>query len=373
MVDYVAASGPAHVIDGWAFLGRAVDSALRRDSYSAIFFGYYAELRAAMALLAAEGLGILDSKHPIINAAGSTDFLPKCRAPYGGPNWARTHYVTGPCLKQWATLKRSSQLLDDLVHPEDTRLSDWLTACGRPFPGKAVAKKWLDRWGLDLAALDDDHDARNMVSYRPSEFRRPGVLAMNAVLEFVSQLWRLLEPSPPWRFPVMERHLLRRAMRIGGPAVTVPMIQALGIAAASAQNWATFFAQNDDPLPLIEAEQVTEIEHPRCHLQVISRAALLLFVATGAAARHLRLATYEREYLAFWWRLLAETRGLADQQGSLDAPVDAWADVQSALQDADGWRQANPQGTLWRLRRDHPSVLDELGACDAIAMWGLVP
>src|SRR5262245_28713407 len=30
---YVSASAPAHAIDGWSFLGRAVESALRGDSY----------------------------------------------------------------------------------------------------------------------------------------------------------------------------------------------------------------------------------------------------------------------------------------------------------------------------------------------------
>src|SRR5688500_3291364 len=46
--DYVAASGPTHVVDGWSFLGRAIEALLRGDGYSAIHFGYYAELRAAM-------------------------------------------------------------------------------------------------------------------------------------------------------------------------------------------------------------------------------------------------------------------------------------------------------------------------------------
>src|SRR5262245_42087950 len=58
LVAYVAASGPCHVIDGWSFIGRAIDSMLRGDTYGAIHLGYYAELRAAMALLACEGVGI---------------------------------------------------------------------------------------------------------------------------------------------------------------------------------------------------------------------------------------------------------------------------------------------------------------------------
>src|SRR5262245_50036590 len=55
LTSYIAASGPCHVVDGWSFLGRAVDAALHGDPYTAIHLGYYAELRAAMSLLACEG------------------------------------------------------------------------------------------------------------------------------------------------------------------------------------------------------------------------------------------------------------------------------------------------------------------------------
>src|SRR5687767_14472213 len=54
LTSYIAASGPCHLIDGWSFLGRSIDAALRSDSYTAIHLGYYAELRAAMAILACE-------------------------------------------------------------------------------------------------------------------------------------------------------------------------------------------------------------------------------------------------------------------------------------------------------------------------------
>jgi hypothetical protein len=73
LVAYIAGSGPAHVIDAWSYLGRAIDATLRADTSSAIHFGYYAELRAAMALLACEGVGILNTIHPIVPEKGLTD------------------------------------------------------------------------------------------------------------------------------------------------------------------------------------------------------------------------------------------------------------------------------------------------------------
>lgn len=53
--QYLAASVPLHCADGWAYLGRALDCHFRGDSDGARHLGYYAELRAALAFLAAQG------------------------------------------------------------------------------------------------------------------------------------------------------------------------------------------------------------------------------------------------------------------------------------------------------------------------------
>lgn len=72
LIDYISASAPAHLIDGWSYLSRATDAILRGDLNSAIHFAYYAELRAAMSLLACEGIGVFSGKHPIINKTGTS-------------------------------------------------------------------------------------------------------------------------------------------------------------------------------------------------------------------------------------------------------------------------------------------------------------
>src|SRR5438874_11105970 len=38
IAEYIGASAPTHVIDGWSFLGRAIAAALRGDNYCAIHF-----------------------------------------------------------------------------------------------------------------------------------------------------------------------------------------------------------------------------------------------------------------------------------------------------------------------------------------------
>lgn len=134
-----------------------------------------------------------------------------------------------------------------------------------------------------------------------------------------------------------------------------------------------FLGRTDDPMPLVEAEKLTPLEGPRCHLQVIARAALLLYVATGASGRHLRLANYGRDDMRFWWRRFAVSRGAEDPSSELDGPADTWADVAQALKDAALWRARNPTGSLRAMRTGTAGALNELGAAEMVAMWGLVP
>src|SRR5271168_3372640 len=60
LAQYVAASCPLHCADGWSLLGRALDCHARRDADSARHFAYYAELRAAISLLASQGIAVFD-------------------------------------------------------------------------------------------------------------------------------------------------------------------------------------------------------------------------------------------------------------------------------------------------------------------------
>src|SRR4051812_31586529 len=53
--QYVAASAPLHALDGWAYVARSLDAAFMGDPDAARHLAYYAELRAALALLAAAG------------------------------------------------------------------------------------------------------------------------------------------------------------------------------------------------------------------------------------------------------------------------------------------------------------------------------
>lgn len=380
LIAYVAASAPTHAIDGWSFLGRAVAGALRGDAYSAVHFAYYAELRAAMSLLASQGIGIFSNRHPVVRSNATTALIPRSEfrsIPNANPQlrWVGTHAIAWPLLRHWSSLQRSGSILSEIVRPKEIPLSQWLDACGAITPTRELGRLWLEAWGIDLSFFEDDRGARNLTSYRPSEFRRPMSGPIPDVLEFVEQLWSLFEPSPNARFPVLERLLLRRALRAASVGnLSANAIGNLGFPTAESESLVAFLNSPDEPRPLILAEQRSAIEDADSQLEIISRAALLLYFASGATRRLLKDADYSSDILEFWWRRHGLRHGLWETLEKVEDPFDAWADVNSRLEDSRTWRAGAALGISLRdCRLNVPICIDQFGAFELVAIWSLLP
>jgi hypothetical protein len=380
LIAYIAASAPTHAIDGWAYLARATDAVLRGDHCAALHLGYYAELRAAMSILASEGIGIFNQRHPVIDASGvATTSISKAL------QWdkikskfvdrgAGTHVIVWPILSHWGSLERSAKLIDTLIAPEGYSLRRWLDALGIPRPVRAISKGWFENWGVDLSRLSDDHESRNMVSYRPSEFRLPPAQHAPEAINFVSKLWGLFEPASSGRFPELESELLRKIVRESGLTVNDTQLQAeLGMTPAVANRWATFLSAADNSLPLVLAEKVDDIEHTESALQVISRAALLLFLATGSTRKHLVDAGYTSAMLEFFWKRQCEIRFSGPASSLPDDPIDLWQDIKDHIDDAEAWcATAATDTSLGEWRKAQSDVMNQIVSFELAGVWGFV-
>jgi hypothetical protein len=191
----------------------------------------------------------------------------------------------------------------------------------------------------------------------------------------VEDLWLLFEPERVRRFPVLERALLKSARRKATPnAVAVPDLERIGFTNAEAIEWSTFFG-TAAPSALVAATKQSSIDDPYCHLQIISRAALLLFVATTTARKLLTNAAYSVDVLSFWWQSHGEDRCLWPRGDFPADPLDLWADVPASIDDSINWRAENPPAasSLRDWRRTNPSALDHFGGLELIGIWGLLP
>jgi len=365
LLEYISASAPTHVIDGWSFLARAIESTFRNDTYSAIHFGYYAELRAAMALLASQGIGIFNRKHPII-----CERISKCIQ-------GSTHQIVWPILKHWTSLVRSYNLLEKIIHVEDLPISEWFNICNVTTPARAVGQNWLRTWGIDLEILDVDRTKRNLVSYRPSEFCQPSMPTTQDIISFTHDVWALFEPESNRDFPVLELHLVKKALKNANAIMpSTSEIRNKGIESIKANEIVRFLSNdNDVPLPLKLSEKQSKVEEPYCHLEIISRALLLLFVAT-VTVRHLLLnAGYTSHNLEFWWKRYGKNRGFWDESNEPEDPKDIWADIRLSLETAKEWiNKKNPElATLKGCRSELIEVINDFSCLELIGIWGLLP
>lgn len=378
--QYIAASAPLHCADGWALLGRALDCHFRRDQDSARHFAYYAELRAAFALLATEGIAIFNREHFVL------DHRKQCLK-FGGS----THQVVWQVLEYWGGLRRCANLLVSSIRVNGVTLREWLDHFAATGTFRAIGSRWPNTWGLDLRVFADDQEIRNEASYRPTKLLRRSFLDVKDSADFACAVWGLCEPSGQSQFEGLDRYLLRltleetfRAVKGTTAAAGAAqfrndikvMVSQVVSDAATRSTWVDFLTratEPNEPITIVEAGRTDSVDSPRQHLHMISRAALLLRVATGANSRLLKGSGVSADDLEFWWSALGEERGLWDKTSQPVELRDLWADVELALKGLKEWTANTPppNQTLDRWREQKSYEIAVLGGCERIALWGL--
>ena len=380
--QYIAASGPIHCLDGWGFLGRAMISHVQGDLDVSRHLAYYAELRAAMALLAMQGVGIFSAQHMLVDANGTCIRFGKS---------LKTHEVAWLVLDHWSGLTRSMDVLSTAISPYGIPFANWLDAFGAGTLLRPMASEWFTRWGLDLKHFSYDRDARNESSYRPTKIATRDHISAIGISKFLAAFWRTYEPATSYQPVVLDRHLLRQGIESAFEAlfdkkpVNEPadfetrvkkMIESLNPPGAPAEVLLNFLMRLSEPdtnVILEEASRITKLQDPRHHLQVMSRAVLLLRVATGACGELFQKAGYKRSDLEFWWQDLGKNLGFWDNSNLPDNLTDLWGDVEDVLSSLEQWisdyDQQNP--SMFTFKSNKNSNLDVLSSCERIGLWGL--
>ncbi len=383
LAQYIAASVTLHANDGWSYLGRAIGCLLVGDSHRALHLAYYAELRAAMSLLASAGIGIFSTQHFLVSAANSTS---KLRLTTG------THLMAWLSLEEWAQSAASGDVFADLIRPDSRPLDDWFQQQGGATTLAPQAKAWFMQWGMDLSLGLKDRDARNESSYRPDGMPTTWDICAKDSLSFVRDMWSTLEPSATSSFDQIDRHILRLATeryyfgKTGKkPTANDRSFVALVNDVLAAQNLPSvtetrlreFLLRQSAPSdPLIFKYSAVKPGAPETDaFAVISRAVLLLRLATGSANRVLNSVGFDASFLSFWWKGLGETRGLWEPGSPPTVLGDLWADIEDSLKDVSDIENQNPNSldSCKAMARQIPGQLDVFASHERVALWGLFP
>jgi hypothetical protein len=382
LAQYIAASCLLHATDGWSYLGKSLIALLQGDPHRARHLAYYAELRASSSLLATEGVGVFSKFHFAITGRNSVTQLQVARG---------THRFSWECLEFWSGKQSSGQLFAKMVRPYGVTLEDWFATVGGASAIAPQAQDWFRQWGVDLQNFPDDRNARNVSSYQPDGIPDAWYINSREALEFARDLWASLEPSTQSRFEVIDRHILRigieklftaRTNKVGSMhpadfrAFAEPIVKSQSFSAAAEVEWLKFITRSNAPH---DAIIFSHSQQPATDINVgaqavISRAALLLRVASGSTTMLLRDAGYNATAIEFWAEGLGQGRGLWEGKSSGD-PLDLWADVVPLLEEVELFQQKyNPsQQSFFRIGSELGRVVAGLGGCERVAIWSMTP
>lgn len=381
LAQYIAASAALHANDGWSYLGRAMGSILAGDTHRALHLAYYAELRAAMSLLASAGIGVFDRQHYVISGRNSTS---KLRASNG------THIMAWLALEEWSQRPASGELFSALVRPEGLTLDEWFQPQGGASSLAPQAKAWFMQWGMDLGLASKDREARNESSYRPDGVPTTWEVDSKEGLDFVRDTWRALEPSSASNFEQIDRHILRLAVERQYFSITsrqasaddatyvtfvASIVDAQNLTTAAERRLKSFLLRQSAPTdPQIFRYSAIKPGNPRGDaFAVMARAVLLLRIATGAAHQLLNRVGFDANLLGFWWQKLGEARGLWRPGAAPEALTDLWADVEDSLRDVADMEATSPEvlESFHSLSVAIPGSLSILASHERVGLWGL--
>lgn len=325
LLEIIAVRGPLHAIDGWAYIGRALNAIISGDAHTARHLAYYAELRGALSILASSGIGIFDRRNIVIDVAGMAHSMTK----------RGTHDMCWATILQWAKSRNS---LERMVTPISIAGVSLLDPVREFFPGasSAGAAHLMREWGFDLEQGAQDRDERNWSSYQPTALR--SIMTTPADdLEFLSMFWKALRPGGY----SLERHLLRILLEVEMRSLNETSLTNFTrcyervddrVQTAVPFDFLTRTAEPLDHTFITYAQTRTLPAHPYA---MLCRGALMLRIATGMAEANL-LATGMQPVAHFdgWWRQFGVQHGFWSPTRPPADSQDLWHDIQVALDDA---------------------------------------
>lgn len=359
VIESIAIRGPLHCVDGWGFVSRSLEALLSGDPHAARHFSYYAELRAALSILASHGIGNFNYRNLIVDGNGVVAPLTK----------KGTHDFCWAALSAWAELPGSFKSIADAISLGGVTLYDATTAF-YPVPASGMlAQNLIEEWGFDLNSGAEDKDERNLSSYNPNDLSpMPSTTATD--LDFVQDLWAAFEPDR-W---FLEKHMLRKILDLQQTVhgALSPAEQDSGYEKLDARAQAIvskeFLFHVDRPANSVLLARAADPSRPARAESMIARSALLLRLATSLAEANFAAAAVQPlVHREAWWKQFGAERGLWTQDHEPVDMADLWYEVEDALIEVG----AVTTGDRYAWFGAIPTSAGRLHETERIALWNI--
>lgn len=378
--EYIATCAPTHTLNGWVFLSRALNSFAIGDLHSAWHFAYYAELRAALSILAANGIGVFNEWNAVLNTHGN---LQRIDCSSRNNKSLGTHSMTWLALECWIkTNPNAFNVLGQSLRFKKLSLSDVLNQLWPSTNIGATIYSWLSGWSFDISLGTQDRNHRNTASYNPHEIF-PMSCSPEGAHDFFNEFWSLLEPQPSSSFYSLDRHLFRMAIEgvakqsaaVTGRSPIDEINKSYGRLDVQLQGHLTqeFLLRKEIPInPQLFAYAKDKSTPPNSPVTILSRALLLLRLSTGIVTEIIKDAggTGSND-LKFWIEPFGVQRGLWAPGDSPTSLQDLWADIEIAIENLQAINKTNA-GTfsLYQWMSEDMNGLPRIWESERAALWG---
>ena len=354
-----------HSFDGWSYLARALAACAAGDAHRVRHFGYYAELRAALSMLAAHGIGVFDRYSAIVDRNGAVHHL-ECG--FG------THKDTWLILEAWAKSHSVRNKIADAMSCLGHPISDCLTAFFASPGFSFVGNDLFGKLGFDLAQGSKDRNTRNSSSYGPT-FLTDLTVDVAKEAEVVTSFWRAFAPSEG----DLDRHLLRLALEleietVGGDPISLRENQYDFLPDDVKRRLPfSFLTREIDPSDHLIIRRALDVSEPAPHLAVLCRGAVLLRISTQLIAATLRSGGIDFfNDMQWFWDRIGIQRGFWRQNSPPEALSDLWMSIELAVTELEQTLASNADEfdrVAWLDRAS--SDLPRLSEAERAGLWSL--
>lgn len=357
MLEIIAVRGPLHAIDGWSYLGRAFSSLVSGQAHAARHLSYYAELRAALSILASSGIGVFNRRNAVVDAAGVVHIMSE----------RPTHDMAWLALAEWSIVSSS---LERLVRPIQFAGASLLDPFRAFFPAQALtaAGELMIEWGFDLQQGTTDRDERNWSSYQTTALA-PLLTTPEEDAAFLKMFWNACRPNGI----ELERHLLRILLEREARCHRMELYDYPNSYARLEESTKAvipfdFLTRVNEPVDHDFLVHLANRSVPAPPYAMMCRAGFLLKLATGMAEENLRAAGVQPvNHFQNWWQEFGANHGLWPPGLPPASTADLWDDIDVALEES----AAAPTGH----RHQWVSTLagNAMRMCETerVALWGL--
>lgn len=368
----LAAVAPNHCLDGWSYFARAKEALVSGDMHATRHLAYYSQLRAALSILAFSGIGIFNGLNFIVDPSGNRTEIPGING---------THSAVWKALEAWANQSNQNARFFEVIRLGGVPISDSIQAIWPSALVSEPVRAFVKAWGLDLQKGSTDHDFRNISSYNPHQLNGLHLSAREAI-EFVEQVWDILEPSSGEGFDKLDRYILRSTLHAFHEIVSPDKLVGDSDAGilkrfdeldprVSSFVTADFLISAVDAEPLIIMD-FADNKPNGDPLGMLSRALLFLRMATGFSRSSFADAGYthlDRD-LKPWLSTIGAQRGFWNEDAEPESMADLWDDIRAALDDLEPLR-IEPPGTLFSLFQGTTTSLRHLLQSERAFLWGI--